>query len=337
MRRSSITKLLLPLAVIAGLGLAGCSGASGGSGGEADADAPLAGKTIGVAVSGTQNYWDREAFEGAIAEVEALGGTVVQTDGGQDTNVHAENHEIFLSQQVDAVITILGDDAVEPKLKALGEAGIPVFGVDHASDNVVNNVQSDSKAAGSEVAKILGEHLGGKGKVAVFNAFSERFPFCGERYNSWKDTITSEYPDIELLEPELAEDFGNPVEDARQQTLTLLEKYPEGELDSIHVACWDQPALGIVQAIEESGRDDVTVTAIDGIPEILEIMQEPNSPHIGDVAQQPRKIGTLSADNVAKYLTDGEIEEVTLVDVIPVDGADGAKAASEQLAAEAAK
>ncbi|MGO1538696.1 MAG: substrate-binding domain-containing protein [Leucobacter sp.] len=334
MQRRGLKKSLLPLILLVGLGLSACTTGGGGAAASEEGGDALAGKTIGVAVSGTQNYWDREAFEGAIAEVERQGGTVVTTDGGQDTNVHAENHEVFLSQQVDAVITILGDDAVEPKLEALGEAGIPVFGVDRASDNVINNVQSDSEAAGAAVASILGEHLGGEGKVAVFNAFSERFPFCGERYHSWKDAITADYPDIEILEPELAEDFGNPVEDARQQTLTLFERYAEGEIDAIHVACWDQPALGVIQAIEEAGRDDVVSTAIDGIPEILEIMQEENTPHIGDVAQQPRKIGTLSAENVATYFTDGEVEEVTLVDVLPAAGAEGAAAAIEQLGYE---
>lgn len=34
----------------------------------------LQGKTIGVAVVGTQHFWDREAFKGATEEVEKLGG-----------------------------------------------------------------------------------------------------------------------------------------------------------------------------------------------------------------------------------------------------------------------
>ena len=59
------------------------------------------GKTIGVAVSGTQNYWDREAFEGAIAEVERQGGTVVTTDGGPDTNVH--KYQWFLKRRYGSV------------------------------------------------------------------------------------------------------------------------------------------------------------------------------------------------------------------------------------------
>ncbi len=322
-----IRKYLLPLTVAVGLALTACSGGGSAapSGEGTDGDLSLEGKTIGIAVVGTQHFWDREAFQGAVDEVERLGGIVVTTDGNRDNTLHAENHDIFLSQGVDAVITILGDDAVEPKLEALKNAGIPVFGVDHDSPNVVNNSQSDNVAAGEAAAEILGNYLEGTGKVAVFNAFSETLSFCGDRYNSWADKLTADYPEIELLKPELAEEFANAPEDARQQTLTLLERYPVGTIDAIHVACWDQPAIGVVQAIEESGRSDVVVTAIDAGPDTLEIMMEPKSPFIGNVAQQPRKIATVAAQNVATYLATGDVERQSYVEIFPVDGATGAK------------
>ncbi len=66
----------------------------------------LQGKTIGVAVVGTQHFWDREAFKGATEEVEKLGGKVIGVDGGRDNQVHANNHDILLSRKVDAVISI---------------------------------------------------------------------------------------------------------------------------------------------------------------------------------------------------------------------------------------
>ena len=44
----------------------------------------LQGKTIGVAVVGTQHFWDREAYKGATEEVEKLGGKVIGVDGGRD-------------------------------------------------------------------------------------------------------------------------------------------------------------------------------------------------------------------------------------------------------------
>ncbi len=77
----------------------------------------LQGKTIGVAVVGTQHFWDREAFKGATEEVEKLGGNVIGVDGGRDNQVHANNHDILLSRKVDAVISILGDSASNQNLK----------------------------------------------------------------------------------------------------------------------------------------------------------------------------------------------------------------------------
>jgi ribose transport system substrate-binding protein len=316
-----------------GVALAGCASDSGSQTGDApdESGLSLSGKTVGIAVVGTQHFWDREAFQGAVDEVERLGGTVITTDGGRDNTVHAENHEIFLSQGVDAVITILGDDSVEPKLEALKDAGIPVFGVDRDSPHAVNNSQSDNEAAGAEIGRITGEALGGKGNVAVFNAFGESLSFCGVRYDAWREVIETEYPDITILEPELAEEFANAPEDARQQTLTLLERYPEGELDGIHVACWDQPAIGVVQALEDSGRTEVKVTAIDAGPDTLEMMMEPNSTFVGNIAQQPRLIATVAAENVAKYLAGDEVEKQSYSDVYPVFGPEEAEEVYKKL------
>ena len=288
------------------------------------AEYSLEGKTIGVAVVGTQHFWDREAFQGAVAEIERLGGTVLTTDGGRDNTVHAQNHDVFLAQGVDGVITILGDDAVEPKLQALKDAGIPVVGVDHTSDLLLNNTQSDSDIGGTAAGELMAKAIGGKGNVAVFNAFSEALGFCGVRYNSWKKVLEEQYPEITIVQPELAEEFANAPEDARQQTLTLLEKYPEGELQAIHVACWDQPAIGVVQALEEAGRTEVVVSAFDAGPDTLEIMMEEGSPFKVNVAQQPRLIATVAADNLARYLYGEEIPKDTYLDVFPVDGPDGA-------------
>jgi len=53
------------------------------------ADLTLDGKKIGVAVVGTQHFWDREAFNGALDRVRELGGEPVPVDGGRDNQVHA--------------------------------------------------------------------------------------------------------------------------------------------------------------------------------------------------------------------------------------------------------
>ena len=308
----------------------GTTAAGSDDGGTATGELSLAGKTIGVAVVGTQHFWDREAFEGAKAEVERLGGTVVATDGGRDNQVHADNHDVFLTQQVDAVVTILGDAAVEPKLEALQEAGIPVFGVDHSSPFAVNNTGSDNFHAGSSAGRNMGDAIGGEGNVVVFNAFSEALSFCGDRYETWKYVLTSAYPGITIVE-ELAEEFANAPENARQQTLDLLERYPVGQLDAIHVACWDQPAIGVFEALKESGRTEIVVSAIDAGPDTLSLMVEDGSPWIVNVAQQPRQIATIAVQNAARYLAGEDVLPQSYVEVVPVSGPEQAAATYEQL------
>ena len=290
----------------------------------------LEGKTIGVAVVGTQHFWDREAFNGAVDKVEELGGEVVPVDGGRDNQVHADNHDILLNNKVDAVISILGDGAVEPKFEALKNAGIPVFTVDHLSPHGVNNTTSDNYYMGTTIGRYMADAMGGEGKVAVFNAFEGALRICGIRAGLWK-YVLEDYPNIEIVQPELAEEFANAPEDARKKTLDLLNQYPEGELDAIHVGCWDQPAIGIVQALEEAGRDDIIVTALDGGPDTLEIMAEEGSPFVANVAQQPRLIGQTAAENVAKHFAGEELLPQTFVDVVPVQGQEGAKKAYKEL------
>ncbi len=285
----------------------------------ADGHLSLDGQRIGVAVVGTQHFWDREAFNGAISTVESLGGEVVPVDGGRDNQVHADNHDVLLTAGVDAVISILGDAAVEPKFEALRNAGIPVFTVDHPSPHSLNNTTSDNYYMGTTIGRYMADALGGEGRVAVFNAFENALRICGIRTGLWK-YVLQDYPGIEIIQPELAEEFANAPEDARRQTLDLLSQYPEGEINAIHVGCWDQPAIGVVQALEEAGRTDVIVTALDGGPDTLEIMAEEGSPFVANVAQQPNLIGSTSAMNVARHFAGEELLPQTYVDVVPVNG-----------------
>lgn len=297
---------------------------------QADGHLSLDGKKIGVAVVGTQHFWDREAFNGAVDTVKKLGGDVVPVDGGRDNQVHADNHDILLTNKVDAVISILGDGAVEPKFEALKNAGIPVFTVDHSSPHAINNTTSDNYYMGTTIGRYMADSIGGKGRVAIFNAFEGALRICGIRAGLWK-YVMQDYPEIEIIQPELAEAFANAPEDARKKTLDFLNQNPKGTVDAIHVGCWDQPAIGIVQALEEAGRTEIKVTALDGGPETLEIMAEDNSPFVANVAQQPNLIGSTAAMNVARHFHGDSLLPQTYVDVMPVNGAEEAKEVYKKL------
>ena len=279
----------------------------------------LKGKTIGIAVVGTDHFWDRTAFNSAVKTVEALGGKAIGVDAERDDQKHVANHENLIAQKPDAIISILGSgELMEPVFKKVREAGIPLFTVDHTSQYSINNSTSDNYYLGSQIGIKLAQALDGKGKVAVFNGFGA-VGICQIRYDMFKYVLAKEYPEIEILQPELQDVVPNTIEDARQKTADLLQKYPKGTIDAIHVACWDIPAIGIVKALEEAGRTEIKVTGIDAGPDTLAIMAKPGTQLVGNVAQQPDVIAATAVYNVAKYLAGQAVPKTSYVSVIPVD------------------
>lgn len=276
----------------------------------------LEGKTIGVAVIGTDHFWDREAFNSAVSTIEELGGTAIGVDAERDDQKHVANHENLVAQEPDAIISILGSsDLMAPVFEGIDEAGIPLFTIDHSSPFSINNSTSDNYFMGTSIGRIMASELGFEGRVAVFHGFSA-VDICRIRYDMWRYVIDD--TDIEVVEPFLQDVVPNTQEDARQKVADLLQQYPEGELDAIHVACWDIPAIGAVQAIEEAGRTDVQVFGVDGGPETLAIMMEEDTPFVGNVAQLPGLIARTSVLNAARYLGGEDVPPTSYVDVIPV-------------------
>jgi ribose transport system substrate-binding protein len=272
----------------------------------------LDGKTIGVAVIGTDHYWDRAAFNGLTGQLEALGASVVSVDAGRDDQKHVAGLENLLAQQPDAIVNILGTATViEPIFKKIAEAGIPLFAVDTASDFAINNATSDNTALGTELAEQLVADIGGAGNVAVFNGFYG-INVCALRYDALA-AVLEQNPDVQILQPELQDAIPNTQEDARKKIQDLLQKYPEGEMSAVW-ACWDIPGLGTNLAIVDAGRqDNVGFYGVDGDPTVLEVMAQEGQAIKAIASQQPGLIGQISAMNVAKALGGETLAKTTLV------------------------
>src|SRR3546814_1958312 len=86
----------------------------------------------------------------------------------------------------------------------------------------------------------MAKALGGKGKIALIFHDVEFF-VTNERYRGFKETIESDYPDIEIVEEQgiVGPDFAS---DAQAAANALLTKFPN--LDGIW-GVWDVPAEGI--------------------------------------------------------------------------------------------
>jgi ribose transport system substrate-binding protein len=314
---SLATKALLGLAL--GLGLATVA--------HADDVPSLKGKRIGITVIGTEHYWDLKAYQGQIDEVKRLGGTAIALDGGRNDSRQISQIQTLIAQKPDVIIEQLGNGPVlQPWLKKIRDAGIPLFTVDTISPHSLNDTTSDNYSIGEKLALQLASDIRGKGNVLVFNGFYS-VPVCAIRYDELK-LVFKAFPDIKIIEPELRDVVPNTVQNAYSQVTDMLAKYPnKGDIAAVWSA-WDVPQVGATQAIIAAKRPEVRTYGVDGSPDVVKMVADPTSPASAVAAQQPYLIGKTAVDNAARYLGgDHDLPPYTFIPAVLVNKQNAAEAA----------
>lgn len=279
---------------------------------------PLSGKTVGVTVIGTDHDWDLKAYQGQVDELKALGAEVIALDAGRNDQTQVSQIQTLIAQRPDAIIEQLGNlKVLNPWLKRINKAGIPLFTVDTATPYAINNTTSNNYNIGAELALQMVQDMEGSGKVVMFNGFSS-VPVCKIRLDQVRYVFES-YPDIEIIDPELRDVIPNTVQQAYSDMTDMLTKYgPDSGLKGV-VACWDVPMIGATQAIEAAKRTDVKTYGVDGSPEYVEMVLNPKSQAGAVVAQQAYEIGKQAAQNVATYLNGGSVPPFTMVPAVLIN------------------
>jgi ribose transport system substrate-binding protein len=292
------------------------------------ADAPsLKGKRVGITVVGTEHYWDLRAYQGQIDEVKRLGGTPIALDAGRNDSRQISQIQTLIAQKPDVIIEQLGNGPVlQPWLRKIRAAGIPLFTVDTISPSSLNDTTSDNYNIGEKLALQMASDLGGHGKILVFNGFYS-VPVCAIRYEELK-LVLKAFPDITIIEPELRDVIPNTVQNAYAQVTDMLAKYPhDGDVSAVWSA-WDVPQVGATQAIAAAHRTGIRTYSVDGSPDVVKMVADPNAPAGAVVAQQPYLIGRTAVDNAARYLAgDRTIPLYSFVPSVLVTKANAAEAA----------
>ncbi len=290
----------------------------------------LEGKTIGVTIVGTDHHWDLMAYQGQIEQLEALGAEVIALDAGRNDQTQISQIQTLIAQRPDAIIQTLGNiDVLDPWLARVKEAGIPLFTVDTVTQYALNNTTSNNYNIGADLALQMVQDMAGEGKVVVFNGFYG-IPVCKIRYDQLM-YVLSNYPGIEVIQPELRDVIPNTVQSAYADVTDMLTKHgPDSGLKAAW-ACWDIPMIGATQAIEAAGRTEVKTYGVDGSPEYVEMVANPDSPAAAVAAQQPYEIGKTAAMNVARYLNGQTVPPFTLVPAVLINKANATELAGDFL------
>ncbi len=286
----------------------------------------LKGKRVGITVAGTEHYWDLKAYQGQIDEVKRLGGTPIALDAGRNDSRQIGQIQTLIGQKPDVIIEQLGNGAVlQPWLKKIRAAGIPLFTVDTVSPSSLNDTTSDNYGIGEKLALQMASDLGGHGRIVVFNGFYS-VPVCAIRYDELR-LVLKAFPDITIVQPELRDVIPNTVQNAYAQVTDMLAKYPhDGDVSAVWSA-WDVPQVGATQAIAAAHRSAIRTYGVDGSPDVVKMVVDPASPAGAVVAQQPYVIGRTAVDNAARYLAgDRTIPAYTFIPSVLVTKANAADA-----------
>ncbi|MGH1484422.1 MAG: sugar ABC transporter substrate-binding protein [Geminicoccales bacterium] len=281
-------------------------------------DLTLEGKTIGVTVIGTDHHWDLMAYQGQLDEIERLGGEAIALDAGRNDQTQVSQIQTLIAQKPDAIIEQLGNiDVLDPWLKKVVDADIPLFTVDTATPHAINNTTSNNYNIGAELALQMVQDMGGEGKILVFNGFYS-VPVCKIRYDQLKYVLEN-FPEMEVIEPELRDVIPNTVQGAHSDVTDMLTKHGEDSGLKAVWACWDVPMVGATQAIEAAGRTEVKTYGVDGSPEYVEMVADPESPAAAVAAQQPYEIGKQAVQNVARYLGGQDVPPFSFVPAVLIN------------------
>lgn len=268
-----------------------------------EAEASGEAKVIGVSSFQQGNDWNIQVAEGAKARIEELGWEVVHTNAEGDTDAMITALEGFLSQGVDGVVIGGGSaPALEPMIKELSEAGIPVVTIDITSQHAVTNIYPDNYMTTELLAVFAVNKMSGlPGTYAHLT-----IPDFGWKTVDIRDKVADLVFEIEGWEMTGVLDSG--LADAVNQSKTAVRSalLANEDLDLVY-SSWGMPAVGAAAAIREAEKtDEVFVVNTDADRIVLAEMAEEDSPIAACIGQRPTEMGMMAVDYLQKSFDGSE-------------------------------
>lgn len=267
------------------------------------------------------NDWATAQTNGLKSEFEKLGIKVIATtDANFKPDKQVSDLETVMTQDPDIIVSIPTDPvATASAYKKVAAAGTKIVFMDNipqgltAGKDYVSVVSADNYGNGVVSAHLMAKALGGKGKIGLVFHQADFF-VTKQRYQGFKETITKEYPDIEIVEEKgiAGPDFAG---DAQAAANAMLSKYPD--LAGIW-AVWDVPAEGVMAAARAAGRPDLKI-ATEDLGKNVAIALAKDELVIGLGAQVPFDQGVTEARLAAGALIGKQAPAYVALSALPVD------------------
>jgi ribose transport system substrate-binding protein len=267
------------------------------------------------------NDWATAQTNGLKSEFEKLGIQVIATtDANFKPDKQVSDLETVMTQNPDVIVSIPTDPvATASAYKKAAAAGTKIVFMDNipqglsAGTDYVSVVSADNYGNGVVSAHQMAKAIGGKGKIGLVFHQADFF-VTKQRYQGFKETITKEYPEIQIVEEKgiAGPDFAG---DAQAAANAMLSKY--ADLSGIW-AVWDVPAEGVMAAARAAGRPDLKI-ATEDLGKNVAIALAKDQLVVGLGAQVPFDQGVTEARLAAGALIGKQAPAYVALSALPVD------------------
>jgi ribose transport system substrate-binding protein len=260
------------------------------------------GLVIGFSQVTLQSPFYVELREGAEAAAATENDELIFLDANGDVSKQNNDIQDLITRGVDVLIlNPVNPEAVIPSIEAAREAGIPVITVDRpVTEGAVTHVGRDNV----EMGRLVGEAV----VAALDNEASKIIEIQGDAGGivmmNRRDGFHSaaEAAGMTIVEGPYAEYIRANAVVAMQD---ILEANPDVRVVYAHN---DDMALGALQVLRESGRDDVLVAGVDGLSEALGVMAE-GGQYVATALNDPRYLGDVTIQTARKVVAGEEVPD----------------------------
>jgi ribose transport system substrate-binding protein len=247
----------------------------------------------------------------AWLEEQGLDWQVSYLDSGGSGDATASNLQDAAARGVDAIIITMSDlRASRAAIDAAVASGIPIFSVDSGFvPGVQVDVTTNNWAMSADVSPYLLDAIGGEGNL-VFLRMAEHHG-TRKRGDVMADVL-QEYQGVTVLD-EHNIDYTAFFEDTTATMQDYVARFGE-DIDAVW-APWDEPAQAAINVLSAAGLTDVKVIGIDGHPQAVAEVCNPDSMMIATVSQPFEGMGAQVGEWIRAIVVEGQPRE----EVIPSD------------------
>ncbi|MBV9490789.1 MAG: substrate-binding domain-containing protein, partial [Verrucomicrobia bacterium] len=217
----------------------------------------------------------------------------------------------FISSNVNLILLNAADSkGIAPAVLRAKQAGITVVAVDVGAEGGVDaTVTSNNTQAGAEDGQYVVERLKGKGQIVIVNgppvtAVTDRVAgFLG---------VIKKQPGIKILSQD--QNAGGSRDGGLRVMSDLLTAFKK--IDAVF-AINDPTAIGCDLAAKQAQRKDFFIVGVDGAPDIVPALKDPNSLIAASAAQDPYAMAQKAVE-IGYNIMQGKKPEQELT-LIPVD------------------